>query len=94
MEERNRVLAKILDEMGKEARQVVSVLYDADEVISVEEIEEELENVDTILETKNIRQILYQLNDRGYARSRRIRDDDTGWITFLWNLFPDKILEE
>lgn len=92
-QEREQILEKIEQELGKEGRYVVEVLYDAENVISVEDIEKELEDVEMVFETKDIRQILYELSDRGYARSRRHRDNETGWITFLWDLFPKKILD-
>lgn len=91
-EERSQILSKIEQELGLEGRYVVEVLYDAEDVIAVEQIEQELESNEMTFDAKDIRQVLYQLSDRGYARSRRHRDDETGWITFLWDLFPQKIL--
>ena len=92
-DEREQVLDKIESELGKDSRLIVQILYDADDVLNLEEIEEALETEPMEFDAKTVRQILYALNDRGYARSRRHRDNETGWITFSWNLFPDKILD-
>jgi len=91
-EEYEEILFKIESQIGKPARHVVKVLLDAEDVLSLEQIEQELEEVAMEFESKNIRQVLYELSDRGYARSRRLQNRDTGWISYLWNLFPDKIL--
>ena len=85
----DQILHKIHGEMGSSAKSVVQILLEADQPLSLEHIEERLV---ADLDSKDIRQILYELNDRGYARSSRIRDNETGWINFLWSLFPDKIL--
>jgi len=91
---RARVLDKIQMELGIEGRQIAQILYDSEKLLTVEEIDEKLSEIEEKeVDIKEIRQILYTFSDNGYARSRRYRDSETGWISFLWNLFPDKILK-
>ncbi len=89
VDDHDQILYKIAGEMGQTARSIVKIMLEAENQLSLEAIEEKLAKD---IDSKDIRQILYELNDRGYARSRRLRDNETGWITFLWNIFPDKIL--
>ena len=93
MDERETVLQKIEGDFGTIGREIVAILYDTNKSITLEEIEEALVNDNNELDPKEIRQILYQLQDNGYARSRSYRNDETGWISFLWVLFPEKILK-
>ncbi|MHA2504045.1 MAG: hypothetical protein ACXAE3_14390 [Candidatus Kariarchaeaceae archaeon] len=86
--EHQQVLDKITHEMGNIAADVVRILLSSEDPITIEHMEEKLSQVDI----KDIRLVLYRLTDKGYARSSRLRDNETGWINFLWTLFPDRIL--
>lgn len=93
-EQKEEILYRIRGEFDELTAQIVELMLDTDELLNVEEMEERLSEQGKNIDKKEIRQSLYGLNDSGYARSRRIRDTETGWIHFMWNLFPDKILQD
>jgi transcription initiation factor IIE alpha subunit len=91
-DERDILLRIVERRIDADARKVTEVLLDAENRLTVEQIENKLGELGHPLDQKSIRQALYAMNDHGFARSRRTRDSETGWINFYWNLFPDKIL--
>lgn len=93
-EQQIQMILNIIErEIDLDAREITKILLESDRLLTVEEIEQKLKEDKGPIDLKHIRQALYAMNDLGYARSRRIRDKETGWIKFLWDLFPEKILD-
>lgn len=69
---------------GKEGVDVATVLVNADETTD-EEIATK-----TDLKLNVVRRILYKLHDNHLASYRRIRDTNTGWFLYYWQIDPKK----
>lgn len=58
--------------------------------------EELAEDID--VEVNEVRRTLIILNENNLADYRRIRDDDSGWLTYLWTFnygrIPEQLVEE
>jgi transcription initiation factor TFIIE subunit alpha len=61
--------------------------------VTDEELAEELE-----LELNDVRRALFILYENDLARYRRVRDEDSGWLTYLWTFeyenIPENLEEE
>jgi transcription initiation factor TFIIE subunit alpha len=61
--------------------------------VTDEELSEELD-----LELNDVRRALFILYENDLADYRRLRDEDSGWLTYLWTLeydsIPDNLREE
>ncbi len=84
--QRQTLIDVVTDLAGEEAKQVTLVLLNAKDEITDEEISEELD-----MRLNQVRKALYSLYDIQLASFRRIRDKQTGWFVYYWNLHPDRI---
>ena len=80
-------------QISKNAADIVDIMISSKTSINVDQILEAMDKKGYKIEAKDIRQVLYDLNERGYARSMRLRNPETGWINFLWEVKPRGILQ-
>lgn len=84
----NPVVQKYLSELvGPEGMQVVAAEPDGE--VTDEELAEELD-----LEVNTVRRTLIHLNENNLADYRRVRDEESGWLTYLWTFHYDRIPEQ
>lgn len=57
--------------------------------VTDEELAEELE-----LEINTVRRTLIILNENDLADYRRVRDEESGWLTYLWTFHYDRIPQQ
>ncbi|MFA9427794.1 transcription factor [Natronorubrum sp. A-ect3] len=81
------VVQKYLHELvGPEGMMVAAAPPDGE--VTDEELAEELD-----LELKTVRRTLFILYENDLASYRRLRDEDSGWLTYLWTFHYDNIPE-
>ena len=78
-------LGVVQELVGEEAIAIVSMLNEKQEATD-EELSTKLE-----VRLNIIRKTLYKLYDNHLAIFRRIRDKDTGWFVYFWQLKPERI---
>lgn len=83
-----RIVERRLDE---NAGRIAGLLLSTDKQLTVPQMEEMLANTNQPLEQKEIRKALYAMADERYAKSRRLRDVETGIIEFYWEIKPENI---
>ncbi|MFH5798817.1 transcription factor E [Haladaptatus sp. CMAA 1911] len=81
------VIQKYLHELvGPKGMPVAAAPPDGE--VTDEELAEELD-----LELNDVRRALFILYENDLATYRRLRDEDSGWLTYLWTFEYDKIPE-
>ena len=81
------VIQKYLHELvGPKGMPVAAAPPDGE--VTDEELAEELD-----LELNDVRRALFILYENDLASYRRLRDEDSGWLTYLWTFEYDKIPE-
>jgi transcription initiation factor TFIIE subunit alpha len=81
------VIQKYLHELvGPKGMPVAAAPPDGE--VTDEELAEELD-----MELNDIRRALFILYENDLATYRRLRDEDSGWLTYLWTFQYDKIPE-
>ena len=84
----NPVIQKYLHELvGPKGMPVAAAPPDGE--VTDEELAEELG-----LELNDVRRALFILYENDLASYRRLRDEDSGWLTYLWTFQYDKIPEQ
>jgi len=84
----NPVIQKYLHELvGPKGMPVAAAPPDGE--VTDEELAEELG-----LELNDVRRALFILYENDLASYRRLRDEDSGWLTYLWTFEYDKIPEQ
>jgi len=82
------VIQKYLHELvGPKGMPVAAAPPDGE--VTDEELAEELR-----LELNDVRRALFILYENDLASYRRLRDEDSGWLTYLWTFEYDKIPEQ
>ncbi|WP_246983378.1 transcription factor E [Halorientalis marina] len=82
------VIQKYLHELvGPKGMPVAAAPPDGE--VTDEELAEELG-----LELNDVRRALFILYENDLAKYRRLRDEDSGWLTYLWTFEYDKIPEK
>jgi transcription initiation factor TFIIE subunit alpha len=82
------VIQKYLHELvGPKGMPVAAAPPDGE--VTDEELSEELG-----LELNDVRRALFILYENDLASYRRLRDEDSGWLTYLWTFEYDKIPEQ
>ena len=82
------VIQKYLHELvGPKGMPVAAAPPDSE--VTDEELAEELG-----LELNDVRRALFILYENDLASYRRLRDEDSGWLTYLWTFEYDKIPEQ
>ena len=77
-----RKLARTL--VGKDAEAVVKALADK-EAVRDDELSKTLN-----MNENEVRRILWKLSDHAIVNTRKVVNEDTGWISFLWVLATDQ----
>lgn len=77
----------IYELVGAEGMEVA--LSPPDGEVTDEELAEELE-----VEVNEVRRTLIILNENDLADYRRVRDEDSGWLTYLWTFQYERISEQ
>ncbi len=81
------VIQKYLHELvGPQGMPVAAAPHDGE--VTDEELAEQLD-----LELNTVRRALFILYENDLARYRRLRDEDSGWLTYLWTFEYDSIPE-
>lgn len=70
--------------VGPQGMPVAAAPHDGE--VTDEELAEELD-----LELNTVRRALFILYENDLARYRRVRDEDSGWLTYLWTFEYDSI---
>ncbi len=81
------VIQKYLHELvGPQGMPVAAAPHDGE--VTDEELAEQLD-----LELNTVRRALFILYENDLAQYRRLRDEDSGWLTYLWTFEYDSIPE-
>ncbi|MFP4589971.1 MAG: transcription factor E [Halobacteriota archaeon] len=81
------VIQKYLHELvGPQGMPVAAAPHDGE--VTDEELAEQLD-----LELNTVRRALFILYENDLANYRRVRDEDSGWLTYLWTFEYDSIPE-